>query len=73
MAVKDLGVGIDKHAAEHVFDPFFNTKSGGMGMGLAICRSILSAHGGRLWFERTQDRGMTFLFSVPQRKENTSS
>jgi two-component system sensor kinase FixL len=73
VAVKDLGVGIDKPALEHVFDPFFTTKSGGMGMGLAICRSILSSHGGRLWLERNPDRGMTFLFSVPQRKENASS
>ena len=69
VAVRDVGVGIDKSASEHVFDPFFTTKTGGMGMGLAICKSILSAHHGRLWFERNEVRGMTFLFSVPQGKK----
>ncbi len=72
VAVKDVGVGIAKSASEHVFDPFFTTKTGGMGMGLAICKSILSAHEGRLWFERNEERGMTFLFSVPQRKKSES-
>jgi len=72
VAVADVGVGIDKGASEHVFDPFFTTKTGGMGMGLAICKSILSAHEGRLWFERNEERGMTFLFSVPQRKKSES-
>jgi len=65
-------VGIDKNTAPHVFDPFFTTKTGGMGMGLAICKSILAAHQGRLWFERNKDRGMTFLFSVPRRKDDNS-
>ncbi len=72
VAVKDVGVGIDKEAWAHVLDPFFTTKPGGMGMGLAICKTILAAHEGRLWFERNAEGGMTFLFSVPQRKESQS-
>jgi signal transduction histidine kinase len=72
VAVKDVGPGIDKTSIEHIFDPFFTTKPGGMGMGLAISKSILTAHHGRLWFERNADGGMTFSFSVPKSKESES-
>ena len=69
VAVQDVGVGIDRAACEHVFEPFFTGKAGGMGMGLAICKSIISAHQGRLWFERNEGRGTTFFFSLPRRKD----
>jgi PAS domain S-box-containing protein len=68
ISVKDAGIGIDRQTEEHAFEPFFSTKSSGMGMGLAICKSILSVHHGRLWFERNVDAGMTFSFSLPRRK-----
>jgi signal transduction histidine kinase len=52
---------------EKVFDPFFTTKSGGMGMGLPVSRTIIEAHGGRLWAERNVGgRGLTFRFTVPR-------
>ena len=49
MAVRDTGPGIDPEHLERVFEAFYTTKSSGMGMGLSICRSIIDAHGGRLW------------------------
>jgi len=64
-AVSDRGVGIDKSQAEKIFKPFHTTKSGGMGMGLAISRSIIESHGGKLWAEPNPDRGATFKFTLP--------
>jgi signal transduction histidine kinase len=57
VAVRDSGPGLDPSHLERVFDAFYNTKSGGMGMGLSICRSIIDAHGGRLWAEANEPRG----------------
>jgi C4-dicarboxylate-specific signal transduction histidine kinase len=65
VAVRDSGPGIDPSHLERVFDTFFTTKSGGMGMGLSICRSIINAHGGRLWAEANESRGATFQFTLP--------
>jgi PAS domain S-box-containing protein len=65
VAVRDSGPGIDPHHLERVFEAFYTTKSKGMGMGLSICRSIIEAHGGRLWAEANEPRGAVFQFTVP--------
>lgn len=66
IAVEDNGVGIDPIAQQHLFDAFFTTKDTGMGMGLAICRSIVEAHGGSLAAERRHPYGSTFITDLPQ-------
>lgn len=61
--VIDNGLGIQDPV--RIFEPFFTTKGQGMGMGLAICRSIVESHGGQLWVARTEPRGATFTFTLP--------
>jgi len=65
VAVRDSGPGIDPTHLEHVFEAFYTTKSRGMGMGLSVCRSIIGAHGGRLWAEPNEPRGAVFQFILP--------
>jgi PAS domain S-box-containing protein len=65
VAVRDSGPGLDPSHLERVFDAFYTTKSSGMGMGLSICRSIIEAHGGRLWAEANEPRGAIFQFTLP--------
>jgi C4-dicarboxylate-specific signal transduction histidine kinase len=65
VAVLDSGIGIDSKNAEQLFSAFFTTKPGGMGMGLSISRSIIRAHGGRLWVSPNADHGAAFQFTVP--------
>jgi len=65
VAVRDSGPGIDPTLLERVFEAFYTTKSHGVGMGLSICRSIIDAHGGRLWAEANEPRGTIFQFTLP--------
>jgi C4-dicarboxylate-specific signal transduction histidine kinase len=65
VSVTDCGVGISAENADRLFNAFFTTKSSGMGMGLSICRSIIEAHGGRLWATANQPHGATFQFTLP--------
>jgi C4-dicarboxylate-specific signal transduction histidine kinase len=71
VAVVDHGAGISDETARSLFQPFFTTKESGMGMGLPISRSILIAHGGRMWFTRNPGNGTTFHFSLPSVRGRT--
>jgi len=70
VTVKDCGIGIPAEAADRLFDAFYTTKSSGMGMGLSICRSIIEAHGGRLWAESNLPWGAAFHFTLPSHQED---
>jgi signal transduction histidine kinase len=70
VAVSDSGEGLDAANSEHVFDAFFTTKPDGMGMGLAISRTIIEAHGGRLWATSNSPRGAVFQFTLPANAES---
>jgi PAS domain S-box-containing protein len=65
VAVRDSGPGLNTESLARLFDPFYTTKPGGMGMGLSICRSIIEAHGGRIWAEANLPQGTTFQFIIP--------
>jgi signal transduction histidine kinase len=72
VAVEDSGPGVADENVDRVFDPFYSTKPGGLGMGLSICRSIVEAHGGRLWSSANAGSGATFQFALPSRRENAA-
>ena len=65
VAVRDSGPGIDAGNLERVFEPFYTTKTSGIGMGLSICRSIIDGHGGRLSVSANEPRGTVFQFTLP--------
>lgn len=72
--VVDTGPGMDEELRQRVFDAFVTTKgSKGMGIGLSLCRSIVEAHGGRLWVESTPGQGSTFSFTLPLAEQSTSA
>jgi two-component system sensor kinase FixL len=72
VSVADRGPGFARHVLERMYEPFCTTKPNGLGMGLAICRSIISAHGGHLWVSQNKDRGATvgFTLAVHEREES---
>jgi PAS domain S-box-containing protein len=72
LTVTDRGVGLSKDVKERIFSPFFTTKSGGLGMGLSICRSIIEAHAGRLSAFQNEGRGATFQIALPLSHKDTS-
>jgi signal transduction histidine kinase len=65
LSVTDCGVGIAAENVDRLFNAFFTTKASGMGMGLSICRSIIEAHGGRLWATANAPHGATVQFTLP--------
>jgi signal transduction histidine kinase len=71
VAVHDSGLGIDPVNLDRVFDAFYTTKPNGTGMGLSICRSIIHAHGGKLWAEANELHGAVFRFTLPAAQEDS--
>jgi PAS domain S-box-containing protein len=70
LGVRDTGPGLTPDGFSRLFEPFYTTKPSGMGMGLAICQSIVEAHGGRLWATANKPRGAMFQFSIPVGKDS---
>jgi signal transduction histidine kinase len=73
LTVQDAGVGFESHDEDRLFEAFYSTKSGGMGIGLSVSRSIIESHHGRLWAAANDGPGATFSFSVPRRAEGVTS
>jgi PAS domain S-box-containing protein len=71
VAVRDSGPGIDPASLERVFEPFYTTKTSGVGMGLSICQTIINGHGGRLWAGANEPRGAVFQFTLPVAEEDS--
>jgi C4-dicarboxylate-specific signal transduction histidine kinase len=65
VAVKDSGTGLDPDYVERLFEPFFTTRTDGIGIGLTVCQSIVEAHRGRIWAARNRGHGATFKFALP--------
>jgi len=73
VTVRDAGTGLDPNTMGRIFEPFYTTKAGGMGMGLSISRSILQAHGGRLWATANDGPGTSFHFTLPKYHDEESN
>jgi signal transduction histidine kinase len=73
ITVSDSGVGIPAEHGDRIFEAFFTTKPGGTGMGLALSRTIVEAHGGRLWATANSGRGATFHFTLPTAAEDVEA
>jgi PAS domain S-box-containing protein len=73
LTVRDAGVGLDRESLDKLFDAFYTTKRGGMGIGLSVSRSIVERHHGRLWAEPNDGPGATFAFSIPLHAESTDA
>lgn len=71
-AIKDSGIGFDDRTREHIFEPFYTTKPAGLGMGLSITKTIITAHGGRIWAANNPEGGATFYFTLPLDKTKSS-
>jgi two-component system sensor kinase FixL len=71
--LQDSGVGLGPHGPDRIFDSFFSTKPEGMGLGLSISRTIVEAHGGRLWATQNNDTGASFHFTLPAIEEMRSA
>jgi signal transduction histidine kinase len=69
VSVADRGAGLAPENLEKAFEPFFTTKVQGMGLGLSVCRTIINAHGGKLWAANNPERGATFHFTLPASTE----
>jgi PAS domain S-box-containing protein len=72
IAVRDSGPGLNRESCDRLFDAFYTTKAGGMGMGLSICRSIVEAHGGRVWATANEPHGAAFQFTLPPQGKSAS-
>ncbi|WP_354099035.1 AAA family ATPase [Bradyrhizobium sp. S3.2.12] len=72
VVVRDSGPGLSSQGLERIFDAFNTTKPGGLGMGLSICRTIIEAHGGRLWATAAQPQGATFQFTLPEQSNQAA-
>jgi signal transduction histidine kinase len=72
VTVQDTGIGLDPQSITRLFESFYTTKPEGMGLGLSISRSIIEAHGGRLWATPNDGSGATFQFTLPAESERVS-
>ena len=70
VSVVDCGTGIDRQTEDRIFTPFFTTKQSGMGIGLAVCKTIINAHDGQIYFVANEPKGCVFSFSLPMFNEN---
>jgi signal transduction histidine kinase len=72
IVVRDWGPGLKPESLDRLFEAFYTTKPDGMGMGLPICRSIIEAHGGRVWVTANVPHGAVFQFTLPKQRETVS-